>query len=127
MAKKEGAGIVDFKAFDLEMLDDWYKKNLKKYEDENGELNFGDDPNGEFYAKAELYERYLDCRNKLLARRPIDTPKIVADEDAVNAVKKTFNDINCKVQKNIADGVTLDSNDIRLLVEMMKVLNGDNK
>ena len=126
MATKE-ASIVNFNAFDLEMLDKRYKENLKKYENENGELDFGNDPNGEFYAKAELYERYLDCRNRLLARKPIETKQLVADEDAVNAVKKTFHDINTKIQSNIKEGVELNGNDIRLLVEMMKVLNGDNK
>lgn len=126
MAKKD-TSCVDFDAFSIEQLDDWYKQNLKKYENEKGELNFGDDPNGEFYAKVELYERYLDTRNKLLARKPITTQAIVADEDAIANTRKTFNDINIKIQENIAAGVSLDSNDIRLLVEMMKVLNGDNK
>lgn len=124
---KDKTSEVNFKAFDLEQLDDWYRKNLKRYEDDKGELNFGDDPNSEFYAKVELYERYLDARNKLLSRKPVETKQIVADEDAIASVKKTFNDINTKVQTCIANGVTLDSNDIRLLIEMMKVLNGDNK
>ena len=124
---KDKTNEVNFKAFDLEQLDDWYRKNLKRYEDEKGELNFGDDPNSEFYGKVELYEAYLDARNNWLSRKPIETKQIVADEDAIASVKKTFNDINTKVQTCIANGVTLDSNDIRLLIEMMKVLNGDNK
>lgn len=122
--KKKGTKDA-FDAMSLEALDEWYENHLKKYETEDGHLDFGDDPNGDFYAKIEAYERYLDARNKLLARRPLETKQIVVDKDAVDSTLKTYDDINKRIQRAIADGQTLDGNDIKLLIEMMKVLNGD--
>lgn len=109
----------------LAKLDEWYSENLKQYEKEDGSMDFGSEPNAEFYAKLEQYERYLEVRNKLLARQPVVVKEVVADADAVSATLKTYHAINNKIQKAIAEGQVLDSNDIRLLVEMMKALNGD--
>lgn len=124
MNSKETLKKID--AMNLEQLDAWYAENLKRYESSDG-MDFGDEPNAEFYAKVEQYERYLDVRNKLLARKPVATKQIVSDDDAVAATLKTYHAINDKIQNAIANGTTLDANDIKLLVEMMKALNGDNK
>lgn len=114
-----------FDALSLEQLDLWYQDNLKQYEDTEGNLDFGEDTNGLFYAKIEQYERYLDARNKILARKPVATKEIVADEDAVIETLRTYQAINKKLQQQIAAGVDLAPMDIKLLVEMMKALNGD--
>ena len=123
-AQANGPDCDDFKHMSLKQLDEWYDANLKRFENKSGEIDFGDDPNGEFYALVEQYERYLDVRDKLLRRKPVTPKQVVADTDAVEATLKTYHAINTRIQNAIKSGTTLDSNDIKLLVDMMKVLNG---
>lgn len=109
----------------LKRLDSWYAKQIKAYDDGQLLFDFTDDPNGEFYAKVDFHERYIEARNKILARQPVKTKDIVADTDAVETTLKTYHAINTKIQNNITKGVELSTNDIKLLVEMMKALNGE--
>lgn len=125
MVDEKKSAAPNFGSLNLQQLDDWYDKNLKKYESESGSLDFGDDPNGEFYALIEQYERYLDARNRILSHMPVATKAVVADAEAVATTLKTYHAINTKIQQQIEHGTDLHPNDIKLLVEMMKALNGD--
>lgn len=116
----------NFDKMSLSQLDAWYDENMKQYEGDNGEIDFGQEPNAKFYALVEQYERYLEVRDKLLKRKPVKTAKeIIADSDAVATTLKTFYAINTKIQNQIEGGQPLETNDIKLLVDMMRVLNGD--
>ena len=77
-----------------------------------------------FNATLDEYDRYLDAKQKELRQKKVKVKDIVADEDAVQDVLKTFHAINAKIQQQIADGTELSRNDITLLTSMMSILNG---
>lgn len=79
-----------------------------------------------FDAHNDVMDRYNALKQVEKRLKKVEKPQgIVVDAEAIAETMKTFKMINNKLQDNIAEGVDPSPNDIKLLIEMLKALNGD--
>lgn len=110
----------DKKTFDIEKAHEEVQKAIANATPDD--IETVDDA---FNKALDDYNRFLDTKQRELRQKKISTKDIVADEDAVAATLKTYHAINEKIQQHIKDGTELSGNDIKLLTEMMRILNND--